>query len=57
MIINLKKKKDIFDVIILIILWIKFFINLMDFEEVRFTQDLVANLYYFGVNSFSILTF
>jgi len=29
----------------------------MDFEEVRFTQDLVANLYYFGVNSFSILTF
>lgn len=29
----------------------------MDFEEVRFTQDLVNNIYYFGVNSFSILTF
>ncbi len=29
----------------------------MDFEEVRFTQDLVKNIYYFGGNSFCILTF
>ena len=29
----------------------------MDFEEVRFTQDLVKNIYYFGANSFAILTF
>ena len=29
----------------------------MDFEEVWFTQSLVNNIYYFGVNSFSILTF
>ena len=57
MLVNLKKKTDFIDLIILIILWIKFGLNLLDFEEVRFTQDLVKNIYYFGVNSFSILTF
>ncbi len=57
LIVNLKKKRDYIDKVILIILWIKFFLNLMDFEEVRFTQDLVENIYYFGINSFSILTF
>ena len=57
MLVNLKKKIDFIDLIILILLWIKFGLNLLDFEEVRFTQGLVANIYYYGLNSFSILTF
>ena len=57
MLVNLKKKIDVIDLIILILLWIKFGLNLLDFEEVRFTQGLVANIYYYGLNSFSILTF
>ena len=57
MLVNLKKKIDVIDQIILILLWIKFGLNLLDFEEVRFTQGLVANIYYYGLNSFSILTF
>jgi hypothetical protein len=57
MLVNLKKKIDFIDQIILILLWIKFGLNLLDFEEVRFTQGLVANIYYYGLNSFSILTF
>lgn len=57
MAVNLKKKNNSIDLAVLFIIFIKFFINLMDFEEVRYTLNLTQNIYYFAENSFALLTF
>ncbi len=57
MLINLKKKKEQIDLLVLILIMFKIFLNLMDFEEVRFTQTSTQNMFYYGAASFSFLTY
>ena len=57
MAVNLKKKNNLIELAVFFIIFLKFFINLMDFEGVRFTLNLTQNIYYFAENSFAILTF
>jgi hypothetical protein len=48
MAVNIKKKNDAIDLAVMFIICIKFFINLMDFEGVRFTLDLTQKIYYYA---------
>jgi len=57
MLINLKKKKDFIDILVVILIMFKVFLNLMDFEEVRFTQTYTQNMFFFGAASFTLLTY
>ena len=57
MLINLKKKKDKIDILVIVLIMFKLFLNLMDFEEVRFTQSATQNMFYFGSLAFPLLTY
>jgi len=57
MLINLKKKKDKIDISVLVLIMFKLFLNLMDFEEVRFTQTAIQNMFYFGSLAFPLWTY
>jgi hypothetical protein len=57
MLINLKKRNEKIDILVTILLMVKASLNLMDFEELRFTQSNTQNMFFYGAASFGLLAY
>jgi hypothetical protein len=53
----MKKNNSKIDLIIMTLLLVKCFLDLLDFEEVRYTQTDTQNMFYWAMNSFAVMIF